>query len=96
MHGRCVSLTWVVANHPFGAVDGLIMGDILTQSRPDFRMLANRLLYRIPGVSRSLRRQAARNGVDRVAHGCQGSGVDRAHRRAKFLFDFKQQFCGSK
>jgi len=38
----------VVANHPFGAIDGLIMGDILTQSRPDFRLLANRLLHRIP------------------------------------------------
>jgi putative hemolysin len=38
----------VVANHPFGAIDGLIMGDILTQARPDFRLLANRLLHRIP------------------------------------------------
>jgi putative hemolysin len=38
----------VVANHPFGAVDGLIMGDILTQTRPDFRLLANRMLHRIP------------------------------------------------
>jgi putative hemolysin len=38
----------VVANHPFGAADGLIMGDILTQARPDFRLLANELLQRIP------------------------------------------------
>jgi putative hemolysin len=38
----------VVANHPFGVADGLIMGDILTQARPDFRLLANRLLHRIP------------------------------------------------
>jgi putative hemolysin len=38
----------VVANHPFGAADGLIMGDILTQARPDFRLLANELLHRIP------------------------------------------------
>ena len=38
----------VVANHPFGAADGLIMGDILTQARPDFRLLANEMLHRIP------------------------------------------------
>jgi putative hemolysin len=38
----------VVANHPFGAVDGLILGDILTQVRPDSRLLVNRLLYSVP------------------------------------------------
>ena len=38
----------VVANHPFGGIDGLIMGDILTRIRPDFRLLANRLLQAIP------------------------------------------------
>ena len=40
----------VVANHPFGVADGLIMGAILTQVRPDFRLLANRLLQRIPEI----------------------------------------------
>jgi putative hemolysin len=35
----------VVANHPFGGIDGLILGDILTRVREDFRLLANRLLY---------------------------------------------------
>jgi putative hemolysin len=34
----------IVANHPFGAVDGLILGDILTKIRPDFRLMANQIL----------------------------------------------------
>ena len=38
----------IVSNHPFGAVDGLILGDILTQVRPDFRLMANELLHGIP------------------------------------------------
>ena len=38
----------IVANHPFGAIDGLILGDILTQARPDFRLMANELLHGIP------------------------------------------------
>ncbi len=44
LHGPLV----VVANHPFGALDGLILGDILTRIRPDARLLGNRLLGRIP------------------------------------------------
>ncbi len=31
----------VVANHPYGILDGLVMGHILSQSRPGFRILAN-------------------------------------------------------
>ena len=42
--GPCV----VVANHPFGAVEGLILISQLLRSRPDMRIMANYLLTRIP------------------------------------------------
>ncbi len=38
----------LVANHPFGAVEGLALAAILSQVREDVRILANRLLGRIP------------------------------------------------
>lgn len=38
---------FVVANHAYGAIDGLIMGAILTQARPDSRMLVNEMLLRV-------------------------------------------------
>jgi putative hemolysin len=38
----------VVANHPHGALDGLILTSLLQRVRPDVRLLANFLLERIP------------------------------------------------
>ena len=40
----------VVANHPFGGLEGLILGDILCGIRPDVMVLGNYLLKRVPGV----------------------------------------------
>jgi putative hemolysin len=37
----------VVANHPFGAVDGMILMSILHRARPDAKVMANFLLARI-------------------------------------------------
>ncbi len=34
----------VVANHPFGGLDGVILGSVLTKARPDARLIANYLL----------------------------------------------------
>jgi putative hemolysin len=34
----------VVANHPFGGLDGIILGDILARRRQDIRLLGNHLL----------------------------------------------------
>ncbi len=38
---------FVVANHPYGGVDGLILGSILDRVRPDAKLLVNFLLDRI-------------------------------------------------
>lgn len=38
----------VVANHPFGAAEGVILGDLLTRVRKDARLLGNHLLHRVP------------------------------------------------
>src|SRR5262249_58452184 len=38
----------IAANHPHGALDGLLLLDAVRRVRPDVRVLANRLLARIP------------------------------------------------
>ena len=40
----------VVANHPFGGVEGVILGAVLLQVRSDLRILANHLLKRVDGI----------------------------------------------
>jgi putative hemolysin len=40
----------VVANHPFGGIEGLILADLLLNVRPDVKILANYLLEGIPEV----------------------------------------------
>ncbi|OAI57267.1 hypothetical protein AYO49_02455 [Verrucomicrobiaceae bacterium SCGC AG-212-N21] len=37
----------VVANHPLGGLDGIILGDLLRRRRPDVKIMANRLLQNI-------------------------------------------------
>lgn len=44
----------VVANHPFGAVEGLVLLRLLRSVRPDVRILANRLLKAIPELDELL------------------------------------------
>ncbi|MFT2011221.1 lysophospholipid acyltransferase family protein [Pontibacter sp. 13R65] len=39
-----------IANHPFGALDGLIMLKLLGKARPDFKLIANHLLSQVPNL----------------------------------------------
>jgi putative hemolysin len=41
----------IAANHPHGAVDGLVLASVIRQARPDVRVLANHLLSRIPELA---------------------------------------------
>ena len=45
--------TIVAANHPRGALDGLVLGATVSRIRPDTRLLANHLLQRIPELRSS-------------------------------------------
>ncbi len=36
----------IVANHPYGVLDGIILCDLISRVRPDFRILANAVLWR--------------------------------------------------
>ena len=38
----------IVANHPFGVVDGIVISFLISQVRSDFKVLTNNLLYRAP------------------------------------------------
>ncbi|MGH8580449.1 MAG: lysophospholipid acyltransferase family protein, partial [Gammaproteobacteria bacterium] len=41
----------VIANHPFGAIEGIILAKLLLEIRPDVKVMANHLLQRIPELS---------------------------------------------
>jgi len=44
----------IVANHPFGGVEGIILAEVLLQIRPDVRILGNYLLTRIPALASNI------------------------------------------
>ncbi len=41
----------IVANHPFGALEGIVLGHLIRKIRPDVRFVANYLLNRVPELS---------------------------------------------
>lgn len=40
----------VIANHPFGVLDGIVISYLMAKVRPDFKILTNAVLYRAPEV----------------------------------------------
>ena len=48
--GSCI----LIANHPYGGIEGLAMIDLLSKVRPDFKIMANFMLQRIPQLQSSL------------------------------------------
>lgn len=42
---------YVVANHPYGGVDGIVLGALLNRVRPDYKLLANYLLGRMTEIN---------------------------------------------
>lgn len=40
----------IVCNHPFGAIEGIILYDAISKIRPDFRVMANFILSYIPNL----------------------------------------------
>ncbi len=42
----------LISNHPYGILDGLMLGHILSQTRGDFRILANRVFRRAEELDR--------------------------------------------
>jgi putative hemolysin len=41
----------VIANHPFGILDGAVAGDLLARVRSDVKVVTNRLLAGVPGMA---------------------------------------------
>ncbi|WP_373236170.1 lysophospholipid acyltransferase family protein [Cohaesibacter celericrescens] len=42
----------LIANHPYGILDGLMMGHILSEARGDFRILANQVFHKADDINR--------------------------------------------
>lgn len=38
---------YTISNHPFGAIDGVILVHVITQKRPDYKLMANFLLSKV-------------------------------------------------
>lgn len=44
----------VLANHPYGILDGLMMGHILSRTRDDFKIMANSVFAKVPELQGNL------------------------------------------
>ncbi len=68
----------IVANHPFGAIEGLGLLELIRQRRPDVKVLANYILHRIPELRKDMffvdpfgRADSAARNVQSMRHALQ-------------------------
>ncbi len=61
----------IIANHPYGVLDGIIIGYLTSLVRPQFKLLANSVLYRAPELQSYVlpidftdRKTAVRTNID--------------------------------
>lgn len=67
----------IVANHPYGAADGLVLADLLLPRRPDLLLLANTLLRRVPEIAPLIA------PIDVFRRGASAAGIRMAMRHLK-------------
>lgn len=72
--------TVVVANHPFGGVEGILLGKLLRQRRKDVKILVNDMLTRIPEMRELFIPVSV---LDRNARARNASGLREANRHLK-------------
>ena len=41
----------IVSNHPFGGIEGIVLYNVIYKLRPDFKLMANFLLSKIPNLA---------------------------------------------
>ncbi len=68
----------ILANHPFGAIEGLALLELVRERRPDVRVLANYILHRIPELRKDMffvdpfgRADSAARNVQSLRHALQ-------------------------
>lgn len=62
----------VIANHPYGGIEGLILLKIMFMKRPDSKLMANFLLKKIPNLSEHF---IAVNPFETIEHTSSISGI---------------------
>jgi putative hemolysin len=72
----------VVANHPFGVVDGLVLCHLVAMVRPDFKVMAMSTLCRVPEVRDHVLPINFANTREAVATSARSRATARAHLRA--------------